>query len=252
MKITIYTVNDCVFSKQEKDYLTAKGIQFEEKNLETNRAWLDEMLSVSNNFAGTPVTKIDKDNGQSVVLKGFTEAEFTKELEQAPAAGMHADGAVTSDMPATPPPVEPPANPEPITPVEPTPTVHEMPQQPETPVSTMSDQPTPPPVEPPANPEPPTMPEPPMTPSVEEPKVETPTNMASMAPEPPASTPMPPMAPTEPPMAEPTPPTPPATEPTMPPATQTTNPALSSILNQLENRTDTTNQSSTMPQQAFN
>lgn len=80
MKITLYTVNDCQFSKQEKDYLTAHQLQFEEKNLEVNKEFLTEMLAISDNFAGTPVTKIEKDDGQSVVLKGFTQAEFDEAL----------------------------------------------------------------------------------------------------------------------------------------------------------------------------
>ena len=80
MKITIYTITDCQFSKQEKEYLSSHGAVFEEKNLETNREYLTEMLAVGSNFAGTPVTKIDKDDGQTVVLKGFTPAEFDKVL----------------------------------------------------------------------------------------------------------------------------------------------------------------------------
>lgn len=84
MKITVYTISDCKFSKEEKDYLTANKLAFEEKNLETNKEFLTEMLAVSNNFAGTPVTKIEKDDGQIVVLKGFTKDEFDKALNLAP------------------------------------------------------------------------------------------------------------------------------------------------------------------------
>jgi glutaredoxin len=80
MKITVYTVSDCQFSKAEKEYLKLHNLPFEEKNLEQNREWLTDMLTVSNNFAGTPVTKIEKDDGTIVVLKGFTKEEFDKEL----------------------------------------------------------------------------------------------------------------------------------------------------------------------------
>lgn len=80
MKITIYTVNDCKFSQAERDYLKSKNLDFQEKNLETNRDFLTEMLSISDNFAGTPVTKIEKEDGQVVVLKGFTKEEFDKAL----------------------------------------------------------------------------------------------------------------------------------------------------------------------------
>jgi len=80
MKITIYTVPECEFSKKEKEYLKSKNLQFEEKNLEANKDFLTEMLAVSDNFAGTPVTKLEKDDGQSVVLKGFTQSEFDDAL----------------------------------------------------------------------------------------------------------------------------------------------------------------------------
>ena len=80
MKITVYTINDCKFSQAEKEYLKKNNVEFEEKNLETNRDFLTEMLAVSNNFAGTPVTKIEKDSGETVVLKGFTQEEFDKAL----------------------------------------------------------------------------------------------------------------------------------------------------------------------------
>ena len=84
MKITIYTITECQFSKLEKEYFASHGLQFEEKNLETNREFLTEMLAVGGNFAGTPVTKIEKDDGQIVVIKGFTAAEFDKTLGHTP------------------------------------------------------------------------------------------------------------------------------------------------------------------------
>lgn len=80
MKITVYTITDCQFSKQELEYLKAHNLQYEEKNLELHREFLSEMLNISNNFAGTPVTKIEKDDGKIVVLKGFTAEEFDEAL----------------------------------------------------------------------------------------------------------------------------------------------------------------------------
>lgn len=76
MKITVYTIKDCAFSKQEKEYLNTNKLAYEEKNLETNKDFLTEMLAVSNNFAGTPVTRVEKDDGSIAVLKGFTKEEF--------------------------------------------------------------------------------------------------------------------------------------------------------------------------------
>lgn len=80
MKITIYTVETCKFSAEEKEYLKSKNLPFEEKNVETDHAALEMMLKIGNNFAGTPVTEIAKDDGTTVVLKGFTKEEFENEL----------------------------------------------------------------------------------------------------------------------------------------------------------------------------
>lgn len=112
MKITLYTVTDCEFSKQEKEYLTSHTLAFEEKNLEQNKEWLTEMLTVGNNFAGTPVTRIEKDNGQTVVLKGFTKTEFDEALgfTQAEAA----PSVVPPPVAEVPAPIEPPAPPAPM------------------------------------------------------------------------------------------------------------------------------------------
>lgn len=124
MKITLYTITDCQFSKQEKEYLASHGLQFEEKNLETNREFLTEMLAVGGNFAGTPVTKIEKDDGQIVVLKGFTAAEFDKTLALAPTVAKPVEAAPQSTQPlvqapvTTPTPVQQPMTPpEPVVPI---------------------------------------------------------------------------------------------------------------------------------------
>ncbi|MCS6956711.1 MAG: glutaredoxin family protein [Patescibacteria group bacterium] len=80
MKITIYTITDCQFSRQEKEYLKSHNLPFEEKNLELNKEWLTEMLAISDNFAGTPVTRIEKDDGAIRIFKGFTKEEFDEFL----------------------------------------------------------------------------------------------------------------------------------------------------------------------------
>lgn len=122
MKITIYTTSDCQFSKAEKEYLTSHNLPYEEKNLEQNRDWLTEMLAVSNNFAGTPVTKIEKDDGQIVVLKGFTQEEFDKVLNLSPSPSptppTPTSSAPTTEQPTPettqPPTTTPPTN-QPVT-----------------------------------------------------------------------------------------------------------------------------------------
>lgn len=161
MKITVYTITDCEFSKQEKEYLASHNLQFEEKNLETNREFLTEMLTVSNNFAGTPVTKVEKDDGQIAVLKGFTKEEFDQALGF---TQTQASGSTTT-------PNDNPTNPSTPVPGQPT-TPSQTPQDNPTPIPPeppMTPNPTPPPVQDPV--QPPTAPAPPTPPT---PSQETP------------------------------------------------------------------------------
>jgi glutaredoxin len=133
VKITVYTTTDCQFSKAEKEYLTSHSLMFEEKNLETNKDFLTEMMAVSNNFAGTPVTRVEKDDGTIAVLKGFTREEFDAAL------GLKAASPTTTPEPpkveetkpvepaAVPPVVAPPVQETPAvptveSPIQPTPT----------------------------------------------------------------------------------------------------------------------------------
>jgi len=109
MKVTIYTTNDCKFSQAEKDYLKTNNISFEEKNVEQDRNFLTEMLSISENFAGTPVTKIEKDDGTSIVIKGFTKEEFDKELDSAPATKVPPDNTAAPSVPPATPAVDEPS-----------------------------------------------------------------------------------------------------------------------------------------------
>jgi len=151
MKITVYTVSDCQFSKAEKEYLQSHNLPYEEKNLEQNREWLTEMLAVSNNFAGTPVTKIEKDDGKIEVLKGFTQEEFDQVLgfkKEEPVAQASASVPVTppSQPSPTQPPTPPPPPPQPTqstTPPPPTPPPVQQPSTnpPNPPTSTQSNDP---------------------------------------------------------------------------------------------------------------
>ncbi|MFA6016832.1 MAG: glutaredoxin family protein [Patescibacteria group bacterium] len=106
MKITVYTIKDCAFSKQEKEYLNTNKLVFEEKDLETNKDFLTEMLAISNNFAGTPVTRVEKDDGSIAVLKGFTKSEFDTTFGFiSPDEASAKAGPTDSSQPAVPSPV---------------------------------------------------------------------------------------------------------------------------------------------------
>lgn len=106
MKITVYTIADDPFCKEEKEYLTTKNLQFEERNLESDRKVLEEMLALSDNFAGVPFTVVTKDDGTQLKLKGFTKEEFEEALL---ASKMDNISQANSDMkvPPTTEPVQP-------------------------------------------------------------------------------------------------------------------------------------------------
>lgn len=69
--IVIYTTTNCPYCKMLKGYLSEKSISFEEKNVEENAAFQEEMLAVSDGFRGTPFTVITKNDGTQVKVKGF-------------------------------------------------------------------------------------------------------------------------------------------------------------------------------------
>ncbi|OGK66750.1 hypothetical protein A2313_02780 [Candidatus Roizmanbacteria bacterium RIFOXYB2_FULL_41_10] len=107
-KITIYTTTNCPFCKTEKEFLTTQGLTFSEKNVEEDNEALKEMLSLSDNFAGVPVTVLNGPKGKKVV-KGFTQDEFVKELE---ATGLKEAVVAPAPVPEAPvPPTEVPAQP---------------------------------------------------------------------------------------------------------------------------------------------
>lgn len=216
MKITVYTITDCKFSQAEKQYLQSKQIQFEEKNLEANREYLTEMLNISNNFAGTPVTKIEKDDGQIIVLKGFTQDEFDKALAVDPNAPKQ-QVAPPAAQPTVPAAAAPMPQDQSMMP-SPTPT-------PQPPIQTAPVMPSAQPMSPPVDTQP--QMQMPIPPSI--PQEQQPMNMQSdMNPMPPVQLPQPIQAP-QPPVdamyAPPAPPTPPANDQ-----------ALNSVLQNLQNR----------------
>jgi hypothetical protein len=114
------------------------------------------MLAVSNNFAGTPVTKIEKDDGQIIVLKGFTKEEFDQVL------GFKKEESVTqasADISVASPVNEPSSPSQPQTP-QPSPTQPTTPK-PQTQPPPISQPPTPNPTPPTSQPTQPTTPPPP-------------------------------------------------------------------------------------------
>lgn len=60
-KVTIYSTTWCAFCKTEKQYLDKLGVKFVEKDIETDQAAYEELMSKSGDsgYRGVPVTDID-------------------------------------------------------------------------------------------------------------------------------------------------------------------------------------------------
>lgn len=80
MKVTLYTIPNDPFCKQAKDYFTSQSVTFVEKDVQSDKDALAEMLAASNKFAGVPCCVVEKDNGEKAVLKGFTQSDYEQAL----------------------------------------------------------------------------------------------------------------------------------------------------------------------------
>lgn len=74
-KVIIYTTSRCLYCLMAKDYLTRKGVSFEERNVEEDQDSAREMILKSGQF-GVPVIDI---NGKIIV--GFRPKEIDEALE---------------------------------------------------------------------------------------------------------------------------------------------------------------------------
>jgi len=73
--ITIYSADWCAFCHAAKDYLTKKGIPFEEKNVEKNMQFAVEAVQKSGQM-GIPVLDID-----GKIIIGFDRPRIEAALE---------------------------------------------------------------------------------------------------------------------------------------------------------------------------
>ncbi|MBI3589030.1 MAG: glutaredoxin family protein [Candidatus Liptonbacteria bacterium] len=73
-KVTIYTTPTCVYCKMTKAFFKENNIQYEEKDVSTDRAAADEMIQKSGQM-GVPVIDID---GQLIV--GFDKEGLSRLL----------------------------------------------------------------------------------------------------------------------------------------------------------------------------
>ena len=74
-KVTIITTNTCGYCQMVKKYLSAKGVGYEEVNLDLEPARQAEALALSGAMT-VPVTVVTKDDDSQEVIVGYNLAKL--------------------------------------------------------------------------------------------------------------------------------------------------------------------------------
>ncbi|WP_138159982.1 glutaredoxin family protein [Peptoniphilus catoniae] len=74
-KVVVYTSSTCPYCTMAKDYLTEKNVEFEEKNVQTDKAARDELLAKG--YTGVPVIYVDNEE-----IVGFDKAKLDSLLDK--------------------------------------------------------------------------------------------------------------------------------------------------------------------------
>jgi glutaredoxin len=77
--VTIYTTNTCHFCHLAKNFFQEKGVQYTEKNVETDVVAQKEMIEKTGQFA-VPVIEIDEEGQQPSFIIGFEREELVRQL----------------------------------------------------------------------------------------------------------------------------------------------------------------------------
>lgn len=73
--ITIFTTNTCAYCVMVKKYLTAKGMKYEEVNLDSDPTRAKEAYEISGQLA-VPVTVVTKQDDSKEVIVGYNLAKL--------------------------------------------------------------------------------------------------------------------------------------------------------------------------------
>ncbi len=79
MKIKIYTTTTCPYCKMEKEYLDAKGIEYEDISIDHNEKAAQELMQMEGQ-AGIPFTVFIKDDGSKETLLGYDRERINRIL----------------------------------------------------------------------------------------------------------------------------------------------------------------------------
>lgn len=79
MKVIMYKTTTCPYCKMESEYLTSKGIRFEEIYVDRDPEAAEDMVKISGQM-GVPFTVIGKDDGSKVSILGFDKQKIDQAL----------------------------------------------------------------------------------------------------------------------------------------------------------------------------
>lgn len=80
MQVKVYSTVTCPYCKMLKDYLTEKGVAFENAMVDQDEAARNEMISASGGFLGVPFTVITKEDGTQETVLGFDKNKINSVL----------------------------------------------------------------------------------------------------------------------------------------------------------------------------
>lgn len=80
MQVKIYSTMTCPYCKMLKDYLTEKGIVFENVFVDQDERGREEMMAASGGFLGVPFTVVTRDDGIKETILGFDKNKINQIL----------------------------------------------------------------------------------------------------------------------------------------------------------------------------
>jgi alkyl hydroperoxide reductase subunit F len=76
-RVRIFSTPTCSYCKQAKEFLSSKGISFEDIDVSSNPEGLKEMRNITGGARTVPVIVID-----NTVIVGYEEADIAKTLKE--------------------------------------------------------------------------------------------------------------------------------------------------------------------------
>lgn len=77
--VIIYTQVTCGPCQEEKMWLKQQNVAFEDRDIRQNDAYFQEAIQLGASM--TPVTLIQKEDGEQIVIHGFDKEELKKALD---------------------------------------------------------------------------------------------------------------------------------------------------------------------------